>query len=126
MNPRSGYRANLRTVRPWSLQAYMLADTLLFLLPFTPNDVLFMGHHAMTSTYMAAALLLRRGGVSVMVLMAIGESTSIFQNSWMIARNCRHDNKVRLGLYVLMICIVSCTALWLWVLYESAVLFSMR
>ena len=73
----------------------MVADTLLFLLPFTPSDVLFMGHHAMTTTYMAAALLLRRGGVSVMVLMALGESTSIFQNSWMIARNCRHDNKVR-------------------------------
>lgn len=78
-----------------AMQAYMLADTLFFLLPFTPSDILFMGHHAMTSTYMAAALALHRGGISVMVLMAIGESTSIFQNSWIIARNCRHDNKVR-------------------------------
>jgi hypothetical protein len=31
-------------------QAYMLADSLLFLLPFTPSDVLFIGHHIMTTS----------------------------------------------------------------------------
>ena len=30
------------------LQAYMAADFSLFLLPYTPDDYLFMGHHIMT------------------------------------------------------------------------------
>ena len=39
--------------------------------------------------------LLGRGGVSVAVLMALGEATSIFQNSWYIARDLRKDSPVR-------------------------------
>ena len=31
-------------------QAYMLTDSFLFLLPFTPTDVLFIGHHIMTTS----------------------------------------------------------------------------
>jgi phenylpropionate dioxygenase-like ring-hydroxylating dioxygenase large terminal subunit len=29
-------------------QAYMISDTCLFLLPYTPDDYLFIGHHIMT------------------------------------------------------------------------------
>ncbi len=76
-------------------QAYMLADTFVFLLPFTPGDTLFLGHHSLVVVYTAGCLLLRRGGISVMVLTALGESTSIFQNSWLIARNTRHNSQVR-------------------------------
>ena len=72
----------------------MLADTFVFLLPFTPSDTLFLGHHFLVVVYAAGCLLVRRGGVSVMVLMALGESTSIFQNSWLIARNTRHNSRV--------------------------------
>ena len=73
----------------------MLADTFVFLLPFTPNDTLFLGHHFLVVVYNGGCLLVRRGGVSVMVLTALGESTSIFQNSWLIARNTRHNSQVR-------------------------------
>ena len=73
----------------------MLADTVVFLLPFTPNDTLFLGHHFLVVVYTVGCLLVRRGGVSVMVLTALGESTSIFQNSWLIARNTRHNSQVR-------------------------------
>ncbi len=78
----------------WTQQAYMLADTFVFLLPFTPGDTLFLGHHSLVVVYTAGCLLLRRGGISVMVLTALGESTSIFQNSWLIARNTRHNSQV--------------------------------
>lgn len=40
--------------------------------------------------------LLGRGGISVAVLMFLGESTSIFQNGWYIARDLRRDSKVSL------------------------------
>ena len=73
----------------------MLADTFVFLLPFTPNDTLFLGHHFLVVVYAVGCLLVRRGGVTVMVLMALGESTSVFQNSWLIARNTRHNSQVR-------------------------------
>lgn len=42
-----------------------------------------------------AAQLMGRGGVSVLILMALGESTSIFQNGWYMARDLRKDSRVR-------------------------------
>jgi hypothetical protein len=45
----------------------------------------------------APVQLLGRGGVSVAVLMALGEATSIFQNSWYIARDLRKDSPVSSG-----------------------------
>ena len=86
----------------------MLADTFVFLLPFTPNDTLFLGHHFLVVVYSVGCLLVRRGGVSVMVLTALGESTSIFQNSWLIARNTRHNSRVRAGCDCLCMSCVSC------------------
>ena len=39
------------------LQAYMLVDLFCFLLPLTPNDFLFVGHHIMTATYMMSSVV---------------------------------------------------------------------
>lgn len=77
------------------MQAYMLVDMFMFLLPFTPGDYLFVGHHIMTAAYMLMSLQMSRGGLSCLILMALGESTSLFQNSWLIARELRRDNQVR-------------------------------
>jgi hypothetical protein len=73
--------------------AYMLADLVLYLLPFTPSDWLFITHHLMTAGYMLSSLYLNRGALSCLLLMLLGESTSLFQNSWYIARELRHDSK---------------------------------
>ena len=40
-----------------TLQAYMLVDLFCFLLPLTPNDFLFVGHHIMTATYMMSSVV---------------------------------------------------------------------
>ena len=73
----------------------MLVDFFMFLLPFTPNDFLFVGHHLMTIGYMFSSLHINRGGLSCLILMVLGESTSLFQNSWLMSRELRRDNKVR-------------------------------
>lgn len=39
------------------MQAYMLVDLFCFLLPFTPNDFLFVGHHIMTASYMTSSVV---------------------------------------------------------------------
>lgn len=44
------YTGNLHPLLPGAAQAYMLTDSFLFLLPFTPTDVLFIGHHIMTTS----------------------------------------------------------------------------
>ena len=76
------------------MQAYMTTDFLLFLIPFTPTDFLFIAHHLMTIVYMMSALHLNRGGLSCLILMVLGESTSLFQNSWLISRELRHEHPV--------------------------------
>lgn len=77
-----------------SLQAYMIVDMFMFLLPYTPGDYLFVGHHIMTAAYMIMSLRINRGGLSCLILMVLGESTSLFQNSWLIARDLRNESKV--------------------------------
>jgi hypothetical protein len=71
----------------------MLADTLFFLLPFTPDDALFVAHHLLTAGYMVSALALGRGGISCLLLMFLGELTSVLQNAWLVARELRQDSK---------------------------------
>ncbi len=39
------------------VQAYMIVDLVCFLLPLTPNDFLFVGHHFMTSSYMITSVV---------------------------------------------------------------------
>lgn len=72
----------------------MIVDFFLFLLPFTPKDFLFVGHHLMTTGYMMSSLYIGRGGLSCLILMVLGESTSLFQNSWLISRELRRESRV--------------------------------
>ena len=76
------------------LQAYMAVDFFMFLIPFTPGDYLFVGHHIMTFGYMVSSLVINRGGLSCLILMVLGESTSLFQNSWLISRELRRQSNV--------------------------------
>ena len=76
------------------LQAYMAVDFFMFLIPFTPGDYLFVGHHMMTFGYMVSSLLINRGGLSCLILMVLGECTSLFQNSWLISRELRRQSNV--------------------------------
>ena len=46
------------------------------------------------SLYMVQSLLLGRGALSALVLMAAGEATSVLQNSWYIARIMRGKSAV--------------------------------
>lgn len=82
--------------------AYMIVDFFLFLLPFTPNDYLFVGHHLMTIGYMLSSLHIDRGGLSCLILMVLGESTSLFQNSWLISRELRHDSPAAMSFFKLL------------------------
>ena len=77
------------------LQAYMAVDFFMFLIPFTPGDYLFVGHHLMTFGYMVSSLVINRGGLSCLILMVLGECTSLFQNSWLISRELRRESNVR-------------------------------
>ncbi|KAK9838479.1 hypothetical protein WJX81_001919 [Elliptochloris bilobata] len=82
--------------------AYMLTDSLLFLLPFTPTDVLFIGHHIMTTTYMVQSLLLQRGAQSALVLILLGELTSPLQNLWYFARYLKDRSQVAARAFALI------------------------
>mmetsp|Transcript_9292 Transcript_9292/g.27917 ORF Transcript_9292/g.27917 Transcript_9292/m.27917 type:complete len:186 (+) Transcript_9292:210-767(+) len=83
--------------------AYMLVDLFFFLLPFTPDDWLFIGHHCMTAAYMLLSLWLGRGGLSCLVLMALGESTSWLQNGFYLSRDLRRDSQVRTDSFAVII-----------------------
>ena len=72
----------------------MAVDFCMFLIPFTPGDYLFVGHHMMTFGYMVSSLVINRGGLSCLILMVLGESTSLFQNSWLISRELRRQSNV--------------------------------
>ena len=54
------------------------------------------GGDALRSLYMVQSLALGRGALSALVLMAVGESTSVLQNGWYIARAMRARSQVRL------------------------------
>ena len=62
----------------------MLADTVLYLIPYTPSDYLFTVHHLVVIAYVCTTLLLGRGAMSCIVMLCFGECTSIWQNSWYI------------------------------------------
>lgn len=86
----------------WLMQfstAYMLVDLFCFLLPFTPDDLLFIGHHILTASYMLSSLWLGRGGTSCLVLMVLGESTSWLQNGFYLSRDLRRDSATALRLF---------------------------
>ena len=62
---------------------YFIVD-FLYLLFFMPDQVLYMAHHGMCLAYMSSAIAVGRGGLSVMLLMSMGECTNPFHNLWHI------------------------------------------
>lgn len=102
----------------WLMQfstAYMLVDLFFFLLPFTPDDFLFIGHHILTASYMLSSLWLGRGGISCLVLMVLGESTSWLQNGFYLSRDLRRDSATAMRLFKL----ISPAYTWLFVLVRT-------
>lgn len=74
---------------------YMIYDTLVNVLwlrwnselqtfEFTPDDILFLGHHAVTTFYMTSCRVIGAGYMSAMICMLLGELTNPLQNTWMI------------------------------------------
>lgn len=51
---------------------------------FTDDDILFLGHHFMTSTYMSQARLYGAGHMSAMMCMLLGELSNPMMNGWFI------------------------------------------
>ena len=72
----------------------MITDTVLYLLPFTPGDYLFMGHHIMVTGWILSCLTLQRGAMSCVFLLWLGEATSIWQNTWYMCKMLRKQSKV--------------------------------
>lgn len=76
---------------------YMVYDTLIGVLwlrfdattasfAFTPDDYLFLMHHAMTTFYMTSARVLGAGYMSAFICMLLGEMTNPLQNAWLIGK----------------------------------------
>eukprot|EP00887_Chlorella_sp_A99_P004091 scaffold23.g4091.t1 len=73
--------------------AYMVADMLFYLLPFTPGDYLYIVHHFITGIYIVGTLLTGRGGISFILMAFVGEVTSPILNTFSISRELRHRSK---------------------------------
>lgn len=73
--------------------AYLIADTLYFLL-FAPNDLLFLGHHALAGLYLVASLKLGVGGISAIFVFFMGEITSPLFNIFSVAKELKHDHPI--------------------------------
>lgn len=72
--------------------AYFVVDLLNYFIT-APDDYLFIGHHIATLTYMISCRYFTgHGAMSVMCLIAAGESTSPVQNIWTLARMAREDS----------------------------------
>ena len=70
---------------------YLIADTLYFLL-FAPNDLLFLGHHALSGLYLFSSLKLGLGGISAIFVFFMGEITSPLFNIFSVAKELKHDH----------------------------------
>lgn len=74
--------------------AYMITDLFCFLLPFTPDDYLFVGHHFVTGAYMFDCVRMQRGAVSVLPWVFLGEVTGPLLNVFTACKELRKDSKV--------------------------------
>eukprot|EP00951_Prasinocladus_malaysianus_P029643 scaffold274868_cov27-Prasinocladus_malaysianus.AAC.1 len=64
------------------------------MIPFINHtDALFIIHHCFTSGYMLWALTIGQGAVSSLMLMFLGEITSVFFNPWLCARDWKKATK---------------------------------
>lgn len=82
------------------MQAYMLADTIWYLIPYTPTDFLFCTHHIVVIVYVVSTVRLGKGGITCIFMLLFGECTSLWQNSWYICDLLRRHTKVSLGVAI--------------------------
>lgn len=72
------------TVMEFSI-AYFVVDLMHYVL-FVPEEALFVLHHVATSTYMLSCrYYTAHGGLSVMSLLGLAESTGFLQNLWFLS-----------------------------------------
>eukprot|EP00873_Tetraselmis_striata_P042465 jgi/Tetstr1/462729/TSEL_007692.t1 len=66
---------------------YFMADIIVYLVPYlSSNDPLFILHHFTTSGYMMWSWKIGYGSISSLMLMFLGEATSVFFNPWLASR----------------------------------------
>ncbi|KAK1423244.1 hypothetical protein QVD17_18541 [Tagetes erecta] len=82
--------------------AYFLMD-LCHYLTFYPKDVLFISHHLATLfVFVTCRYLALHGAYPVLVLLALAEVTSLFQNLWTLAGARKGDSEVAHQVFDLM------------------------
>lgn len=69
---------------------YVLADTV-YMFIFTPNDYLFLAHHALAGLYLVAAMVHGAGAISAILVFFLGEITGPLFSAFSIAKELRHD-----------------------------------
>lgn len=82
--------------------AYMLADSFLFLLPWTPDDVVFIVHHILSGTYLVGCLLNGHGAIGCIMMFFMGEVTSPIFNAFSISKELRHHSKAAFRVFNFM------------------------
>nr|AXF42660.1 carbonic anhydrase CAH1630 [Chlorella sp. ArM0029B] len=93
-----GFHLDLPNTHPQKLLnefslGYMVADSLFFLMPFTPTDYVFIIHHIISSIYLCGCLLTGHGAISCILMFFMGEVTSPVFNTFTIAKELRHHSK---------------------------------
>ncbi|PSC68818.1 Carbonic anhydrase 2 [Micractinium conductrix] len=73
--------------------AYMIADLFFFLLPFTPDDFVFLIHHVISSVYLVGCLNTGHGAISCVLMFFLGEVTSPIFNTFSMSKELRHHSK---------------------------------
>ncbi|KDD76680.1 hypothetical protein H632_c140p1 [Helicosporidium sp. ATCC 50920] len=60
--------------------AYMISDSLFYVLLFTPSDVMFIVHHTISLLYVVGVVQSGHGAISAVVMYFLGEITSPLLN----------------------------------------------
>ncbi|KAF8399897.1 hypothetical protein HHK36_015767 [Tetracentron sinense] len=82
--------------------AYFLMDLLHYLI-FSPYDILFIAHHLATLfVFSTCRYLVLHGAFAPLVLLVLGEVTSVCQNTWTLANAWKADVPTAAKLYDLL------------------------
>ncbi|KAL6772460.1 hypothetical protein ACKKBG_A30310 [Auxenochlorella protothecoides x Auxenochlorella symbiontica] len=79
--------------------AYMVADVLFYLVPFTPGDFMFLVHHCISGFYVLGTLCTGVGAVSSMIMFFLGEVTSPLLNAFTFMGTLRQRSWTCFKLY---------------------------
>lgn len=80
---------------------YLLADTV-YMVVFTPNDYLFLGHHALAGLYLFACLHHHAGAISALLIFFMGEITGPLFSAFSISKELRHDSPLAARMFALL------------------------